>query len=68
VGMPGLGESVCFLNFSGCSRSCRDEPGPPNLSVLGFLRGILAVLLITLVAGVLVDISLPTLFALVAFL
>jgi hypothetical protein len=68
VGVPGLGESVCFLNFSGCSRSCRDEPGPPNLSVLGFLRAILAVLLITLVVGVLVDVSLATLFALVAIL
>ena len=68
MGVPGLGESVCFLNFSGCSRSCRDEPGPPNLSVLGFLRAILAVLLITLVVGVLVDVSLPALFALVTIL
>ena len=68
MGVPGLGESVCFLNFSGCSRSCRDEPGPPNLSVLGFLRGILPVLLITLIVGVLVDVSLPTLFALIAIL
>jgi len=45
-----------------------DEPGPPNLSALGFLRGILPVLLITLVVGVLVDVPLATLFAQIAIL
>src|SRR4051794_24407540 len=40
VGLPGSGELTFSLLFSGWARSWLDEPGPPNRSASGFLRGI----------------------------
>jgi hypothetical protein len=61
VAVPGRGPAFVLTLFSGWRRSWPVEPGPPNLSVLGFFLGILSILLITLVPGVLPYISVPAL-------
>jgi hypothetical protein len=49
---------VRCLDFSGCCRFSWLAPGPPTRSAAAFFSGISAVLLITLIVGVLIYIAL----------